>query len=70
MCLAHRNCDAIMQLISKDFAIGMKENVSKNDTICECYIKGKLIDSPYPKTAKFITSRCQILVHTAIVAPL
>ena len=64
--LGHRNYDAIKQLISQQLANGIQINMCKHDITCECCIKGKLTDMPYPKTAMFTANKCLELVHSTI----
>ena len=41
----------------------------KHDITCECSIKGKLTDMPYPKATKFRAKECLVFVPSDIAYP-
>ncbi|HEY0222472.1 MAG TPA: DDE-type integrase/transposase/recombinase, partial [Lactovum miscens] len=68
--LAHKNNEAIKQIITHELADGITIDNCKHDTTCVHCIKSKLSDLPYPKEARYRASQPLDLVHTDVCGPI
>ena len=68
--LGHREYDAIKKL-EHGLATGIKlKNSDDENKKCECCIKGKLTQKPYPKHAEYRSTQPLELIHSDICGPM
>lgn len=68
--LGHLNERSLKEMLLKDKAYGLEFDPNESISLCEICIKGKQIQSPFPKREEERTTELLEIVHTDICGPM